>query len=72
MPATENGRKKIKRGTKEKLVGRKDQPSEEEPSNVIVEIWLGTSGRKLSAISFPARLVFRHQPKMELSAISFI
>jgi len=29
MPPTENGRKKIKRGTKEKLVGRKDQPSEE-------------------------------------------
>jgi hypothetical protein len=28
------------------------QPSEEEPPNVIAEIWLGTSGRKLSAISF--------------------
>jgi hypothetical protein len=31
-------KKKINKGSKEKLVGHKDQPSEEEPTNVIVEI----------------------------------
>jgi len=43
---------KGKLNKKAKLVGRKDQPSVEELPTVIVEIWLGTSGRKLSAISF--------------------